>query len=428
MQAISCRENGLPRYAEESSSASVEAFVGRQPIYDRDLNIFGYELLFRSDDRNAAMFGSGQEATLQVILNTFLEIGLDKVACGKPVFVNFTRDLIMQHGMLRLPADWSVLEVLEDIPFDEEVAAGLRAWKARGHRIALDDFVYAEAVRPMVELADFVKLDVQATGLAGLAPQLKLLRSFPVKLLAEKIDTREEFRQCRAMGFDYFQGYFLSKPEILKTKRIPVNRLPILSLLARCQDPEVDCRELATLIGQNVSLSSKLLQALNSALCSRRSRVNSIQEAVLLAGVEWISRLATMLLLSGLNDKPTACLAIALERARVCELLGEALQAPNQAQFYTAGLLSALDLLLDQSLDEALAALPLSEDIRHALLTHEGSLGLVLRAVLAYQQGEWDTVTSSGLDSRLLCDAYWRAAPYVEELRRFLALTRPANP
>ena len=427
MQASLSESRAYRVAAEDPHSALTDVFVGRQPIYDRHLNIFGYELLFRADERNAAVFRSGQEATVQVILNTFLDIGLDKVALGKPVFVNFTRDLIVQQNMVDLPPDWSVLEILENIPFDEEVAAGLRGWKARGHRIALDDFVYTDAFRPLVELADFVKLDVQAAGLAGLPPQVKLLRSFPVKLLAEKIGTHDEFRQCKAMGFDYFQGYFLSRPEILKAKRIPVNRLPILSLLGKCQDPDVDCKELAALIGQDVSLSCKLLQALNSALYSRRAPVHSILEAVLFAGVESISRLATMLLLSGLNDKPSSCLSIALERARVCELLGEALKVSNKAQFYIAGLLSSLDIFLDQTLEEALRPLPLADDIRHALLTHEGSLGLVLHTVLAYERGEWDEVATSGLDTQLLVEAYWRAVPYVEQLRQFLAVTDAAK-
>jgi EAL and modified HD-GYP domain-containing signal transduction protein len=411
----------MAKSAFPAASPSADAFLGRQPIYDRGLNIFGYELLFRGDERNAAKFRSGEEASLQVILNALVELGLEKVSLGKPLFVNFTRELIVQHNVIAPRPDWCVLEVLEDVSFDEEVAAGLRAWRSQGYRIALDDFSYTAKSRPLVNFADFVKLDVRASSLAALPARMQPLKRFPVKLLAEKIGTHEEFRRCKTMGFDYFQGYFLSRPEILKARRLPVNRASILALLAKCLDAEVDCRELAALVGQDATLSYRLLQALNSALSGRRTEVSSILEAVLLAGVDWITRLVTTLLLSGLSDKPSSCIVIALERARVCELIGEVLDPSNKARYYTAGLLSALDILLDKPLDEALESLPLAGDLRSALLTPKGPVGLVLAGVLAYEQGEWDAIADSGLDLRALRDAFWCAAPYVHELQRMLS-------
>lgn len=402
------------------SLSAPEVFLGRQPIYDRNLNIFAHELLFRNSSRNTAVFPSGQEATLQVILNTFLEIGLDKVAAGKPIFVNITRSLLTQSESLILPPEQCVLEVLEDIQFDSEIERALRVRKSCGYQIALDDFIYTEALRPMVELADYVKLDVRALGLGGLRKQVSQLRKFRVKLLAEKIDTQEEFRQCKDMGFHYFQGYFLSRPEILKGKRVPVNRMALLSILAKCREADADCKGIAALIGQNASLSYKLLQALNSALYSLQKRVDSVFEAVLFMGLEAVTRLATLLLLSGLNDKPSSYLVIALQRAYMCELLGVAMKAPNKDQFYTVGLLSALDILLDQTLQEAIRPLPLAEETCDALLAHKGPMGRALCGVLAWEKGDWDAVASSGLNPDVLRVAYWRTVPYVEELRQLV--------
>jgi len=239
-------------------------------------------------------------------------------------------------------------------------------------------------------------------------------------LLAEKIDTQEEFRQCKEMGFHYFQGYFLSRPEILKGKRVPVNRLALLSLLTKCREADADCKGIATLIAQNASLSYKLLQALNSALYSLQRRVDSVLEAVLFMGLEAVTRLATLLLLSGMNDKPSSYLLIALERAYMCEQLGVAMNAPNKEQFYTVGLLSALDILLDQTLQEVIRPLPLAEETRDALLGHKGPMGRALDGVLAWEKGDWDAVASSGLDPDILRVAYWRAVPYVEELRQLV--------
>jgi EAL and modified HD-GYP domain-containing signal transduction protein len=219
-----------------------EVFVGRQPIYTRKLDVCAYELLFRSNETNRAQVVNGNQATSQVILNTFMEIGLDTIVGQKRAFINLTRDFLLQEYSAVFPAKRVVLEVLEDVPVDAALIAAVRRLSAQGYTIALDDFVYHERLRPLVEVADIIKVDVLALDRKTLSEHSTLLRQYNVQLLAEKVETQDAFKFCKALGFDYFQGYFFCKPEIIKGHRVPANRLATLQLLARLRDPDVEFR------------------------------------------------------------------------------------------------------------------------------------------------------------------------------------------
>jgi EAL and modified HD-GYP domain-containing signal transduction protein len=398
-------------------------FVGRQPIYNRELEVVAYELLFRSGESNQAGCVDGDQATSQVIHNTFVEIGLDTIVGEKLAFINFTRGFILQDYAAVFPAHRVVIEVLEDIAVDAKLLTAIRALSVQGYTIALDDFVFRDHLRPLVELADIVKVDILALDRPTLQDNAARLRQYNVKLLAEKVETRDDFDFCRHLGFDYFQGYFLCHPDIVKGQRSPANRLSVLRLLAKLQAPEIEFDELEAMISQDVVLSYKLLRLINAAIYGLPKKVESIRQALLLLGTRFITAWVSLITLTGIDDKPRELMVTALLRGKMCELLAQAMQLPGKDIYFTIGLFSVLDAILDLPMSEVLKPLPLAEDISHALLSHEGIMGQTLHCVIAYERGQWDAVTCHELDRGVIKDAYLQAIAWAATVSDELAAT-----
>ncbi len=392
-----------------------DIFIGRQPIYNQQLEVFAYELLFRSGEGHGAGIIDGDQATSQVVLNTFMEFGLDTIVGQKLAFINFTRDFILQDYSHVFPAERVVVEVLENIPVDAALIEAVRALSSQGYTIALDDFIYHDDLRPLVEVADIVKVDLLALDRDTLRKHVALLRQYDVRLLAEKVETRDDFEYCKALGFEYFQGYFFCKPDVIKGQRSPANRLTILQLLARLQDPDVEFRELEEIISRDVALSYKLLRVVKAAFYGLPRKVDSLRRALLLLGTKVIASWVSMIILAGIDDKPHELMLTAMIRAKMCELLGRAMAQQNTAAFFTVGLFSALDALLDTPMSEVLKSLPLSDDITQALLRQEGLLGRTLHCVLAYERGSWDDLTLLNLEPSQIRHAYLEAIAWATE-------------
>ena len=357
-----------------------EVFVGRQPIYTQQLEVFAYELLFRSGELQHAGVTDGNQATAHVLVNTFLELGLDTLVGAKRAFVNLTRDFLLQDYSLVFPADRVVLEVLEDVEVDDDVLAALRHLSAQGYIIALDDFFYQEHLRPLVELADIIKIDVLASGRTTVAEHVKLLRHYDVQLLAEKVETQEDFTYYKTLGFDYFQGYFFCRPDVVKGQRSPTNRLVILELLAKLQSPETTFHDLEALISRDVSLSYKVLRAANTAIYTRARKVESIHQALQLVGLTAMTNIVSLFLLAKIDDKPHELLITAMVRAKMCEQLAKRMQQSTSATSFTVGLLSVLDAFMDRPMPDILPMLPLADDIVEALLAHVVLAGQSIKA------------------------------------------------
>ncbi|MEC4675046.1 MAG: EAL domain-containing protein [Nitrospirota bacterium] len=252
------------------------AFVGRQPIYERSLKVFGYELLFRNSQVNKASFTDGDAATAQVMLNTFIEIGLDHIVDQHLAFINLTRDFVLGNFCMALPKNRVVLEVIENLDVDQELIDALRRLSNLGYRIALDDFVYHESLKPLVELADIIKVDVLELDRASIEKHVGILRQYPVKLLAEKVETYEDFEFCRELGFDYFQGYFFCKPNVIAGKPLSANRM---ALLAQMHDPALKTCEHERILNEDLSLSPQALRYMNSIILVMTKQEDSINEA-----------------------------------------------------------------------------------------------------------------------------------------------------
>lgn len=392
-------------------------FIGRQPIYSQDLKVFAYELLFReTDQKNEASFKDGDSATTQVIFNALIEIGLDQIVGERPAFFNMTRNYLLASCPLPFSEKRIVLEVLENITPDQELLAALRSLSEKGYTLALDDFVFQEELSPLVDIVEIVKIDISATSREDLRWQVEKLRQYPVQLLAEKVETQDEYDFCQELGFDLYQGYFFCKPRIIVGKRIPTNKIAIMRLLAKINDPNLNLGDLEEEISQDVSLSYRLLKTVNSAFFALPRKVESIHEAIAYIGLQTTRDLATLLALSGFDDKPLELMKTALVRAKFCEKIGGLIDLPNYELFFTVGLFSVLDALMDSPMETILKDLPVSEDIVDALLHREGPSGEILAKALAYERGDWGNVPIKSLEPKEIMTAYIQALQWAEKL------------
>jgi len=387
-------------------------FVGRQQIYDRDLNIVAYELLFRSSTDNRASIVDADVATSQLLINAVIEIGLENLVFGRPAFVNFTKNFIIGKCEIPFDPELLVVEVLETVEPDSEVYAALVKLRDNGFTIALDDYIDSDNRDQLLNLADIIKIDLRGYNPAKLADDVRAMKKLPLKLLAEKVETTEEFERCKAMGFDYFQGYFLSRPQIVEGKAIASNQLAILQLLVKLRDPKVVFDDVVDLVKQDVSLSLKLLRYVNSLAHGVRRQIDSVRQAAIRLGLQKICQIVTLIAMSGLADKPRPLLETALVRARMCELVGATNRPESSEICFTVGLFSSLDAFMDQPLKDILKDLPITPEIREALLSHEGPMGRMLSSVMAFERGDWEGTRQAGIDDDAFQKAYLDAVSW----------------
>ena len=403
-----------------------ECYLGRQPIYDGRREIRAFELLYRRNIADGgARIPNGDQASAEVLLEAFLEIGLSKVSPEQPVFINHTTGLLAVNPIV--PPDRCVIEVLEDVPVNSETIASLERLKRLGYRIALDDFVYSDAWLPFLRLAHYVKLDLRGLSATEFRRQVKLLKGFRLKIVAEKVESEEEFQRAKALGCDLFQGYYLRKPEVLRGRRIPANRLSALSLLSECMDSDQSARAIAAVIARDATLIYGLLRLANSALYGRRQQIRSAVQAVSVLGMDSVLRWASLLVLSGYDDCPIGYLGFALQRARACEIVAKAYGCEAQSA-YMAGLLSTLDSILNAPLADIIQPLPLDAQFKRAILQREGELGAVLDTILGYEAGHFDTATRHGISIQRVQNAFWEAVEYSAAMMTDLKVVATTSP
>ncbi len=386
-------------------------FVARQPIYDSNDCLTGYELLYRAGDTDIAEFDDGKIASSQVILNSFLDIGFDDLVGSTNAFINITEDFILDESLTPMYEKQIVLELLEEIVPSTEVISGVIRLKDHGYRIALDDFKYSPEYDELLELSDFVKLDVIQLGEDGIVRELDYLKQYNVKTIAEKVETQEMYAFCKELDFDCFQGFYFCKPELIKHKKIPSNKLVVLNVMKELLDPDFSFSEIEKALAQDATLTYKLLRYVNSAAFVRRKEIDSIKEALALIGGDIILKWTTLLLMVQLVEgKPQALLVTALVRAKMCELLGNEFSG----QMFTVGLLSLLDALMDRPLVDLLDDLTLSTNVKMALLDYRGDNGEVLHNVIRYEQGKWDELILDGADMKDYFSCYMDAVKWAD--------------
>lgn len=387
-------------------------FIGRQAIYDTQLKVYAYELLSRSNaDHNEAFIGehNANHATTIVMLNALTEIGLQQLVGNHPAFINLTYDFLI--GEYKIPDLHSqlVLEILEDVKVTDELVTAVKKLSHSGYTIALDDFIYHKKMLPLVEVADIIKIDILQLSEQDIRDHVKKLEKFNVRLLAEKVETQEKYTLCKELGFDYFQGYFFCKPKIIEGQRAPSSRITIINLLAQLQDPNVQIEKLEELISQDLALAYRLLKYINSAAFALQREVDSIHHAIVMLGLNTIRSLANLMLMSKIDDKPHDLLIIAIIRARMCEELGSDIDKKMKHIFFTAGLFSVIDALMDSAMEDIVSQLPLSPVLKDALLEQKGIVGEALKCCIAFERADWESVQFQGLDEATIQKAYFDA-------------------
>ena len=358
--------------------------LARQPIFDQNLKVVAYELLFRNSEQNEAAVDQADDATSSVLSNTLVEIGLNNVVGTQNAFVNFAASFILSGHCHALPADRVVLELLEEVEATDTLVTALEGLIRDGFRLALDDFVYLPGYDRLLNLASIVKLDLR-TNQETFRKEVIRLKQFPVTLLAEKVETYEEYEHCRGLGFGLFQGYFFARPRLVTGQRTPSDRLTTLRLIASLNAPDMSLKEVESLIVREPVLAQKLLKFINSTHVGLRVPVNSIAMAVALVGPGKLRSWATLLTLGRLTHCPREVLVTANIRGRMCETLAKANPAIEAETSFTVGLFSVLDALAGRPMEEILEELPLSDDVKAALLHRQGPLGANLQTVLDYE-------------------------------------------
>tara|TARA_B110000879_G_scaffold79048_1_gene109965 strand:- start:416 stop:1636 length:1221 start_codon:yes stop_codon:yes gene_type:complete len=391
--------------------------VARQPIFDKELEVFAYELLFRSGDKNIAGVTDGNSASSQVMINAFLEIGIDTISGGRVCFVNLTRDFIVGQLPLPFPPSICVIEILEDIQVDEELLTSIKSFTDKGFTVALDDYVFEKDKMPLFELIDIVKIDIMACDQDLLEDNVNQLKTRNVRLLAEKVETREEFELCKSLGFDYFQGYFISKPVVIKGVDLKPSRIALLKVLTMLEDPDCDIDVLEGLISRDVVLSYKLLRIISSPYFGFRREITSIKHAVVTLGLKAIRDWFVVIALTNIDDKPNELILMTLQRAAMMKSLSKDFQVNSDVAF-TTGLFSLIDAIMDQPMSTILNALSLSNDITSALIAGEGSLGELLTTVILYERGRWEELEHSQDGSDEFGTHYLEAVNWANSLIR----------
>jgi len=400
----------------------LDIFVGRQPIFDRYQRVIGYELLYRGYKTDHASFLDGDRATSQVILNSFADIGVEDIVGSGKIFINLTRNFFLDKYPIPFLPKKLVIEVTEDIIADQPILDSLNEFSKQGYQIALDDVSHPYMVRKLLSIADLVKMDIQQTNMDRMSEYARHINQYKAKLLAEKVETREEFDLCMRLGFDYFQGFFLCKPNLISARQIPTSRLVLLQLLGRIQDPNINFQTLEDIIAQDATLGYKLLRLTNSAYLGIPTQIESIRQAIAMLGLDKVKSWLTLILLAESQDKPKELTVFAMVRAKMAEQLAIAARTGSTEKFFLTGLFSSLGAFMDQPIEHILSTINLSDQIVNAILEYEGDLGQALKCVLAYEKADWDNVQFRNLTPEKIRDIYLSTLAWVEEVKKSIQL------
>lgn len=388
-------------------------YLGRQPIFNKDLKPVAYELLYRAGDTDHAD-KSDARASADVLINTFLEMGVQRVVGKARAFIHVTPE-ILDDNLLRLfDPKQLVLQLMPDAAFDDQLLESVSRLRANGYGISVDDLLVHEGTLPLLELAHFAKVDLQAVPEAELAEHVSALRKHSVALIAEKVETHEQFALCQTLGFDFFQGFFFARPKLVASRTLAEDRLSVMQLLAVLHSPRSQLQDVQNVIQRSVSLSYRLLRYANSAAFNLPRKITSIAQAIVILGQRRIRDMATLLALTGSKDVPHELTCTLLARARLCAMLAPPGRDAADSAF-TAGLFSGLDALLNKPLAELLDDLPLADEVRAALLEQAGPLGRVLSAVLALERADFENPALEALASPPAPGAYLEAVDWAKD-------------
>ena len=393
-------------------------YVARQPIFDRDQNVFGYELLFRDGLVNA-FSGDTNEAS-RATLDRSLLIGLDVLCDGRRAFVNCTKDTLVKGLVTLLPSTSTVVEILEDVPPDPDVIAACQDLKQAGYMIALDDFVANDHREDLADLADIIKVEMPQTTEEQRVAMIKRYGPWRCRMLAEKIETQHDFLRAREQGFVYFQGYFFRRPEMMSTRDMPSNALHCLRMLQEVSRPDLDIKELERIIKAEGSVCYRLLRYLNSSIFPFKSEIHSVRHALSILGEHEVRRWVRLVAAIGAGqDKTSDLMLSALVRGRFAELLAPRVRH-GDSDLFLLGLLSLIDAMLEMPMADVLEKISLDQATKAVLLGKPSVLRPVYQLILAHESGEWEAAAQLcerlHLDTEDVAGFYWQAQQWAREV------------
>ncbi|PCH97520.1 MAG: EAL domain-containing protein [Gammaproteobacteria bacterium] len=368
-------------------------YAARQPILDRNKKLYAYELLFRDSINNVFPDIDGDEATSKMIEASKFNMGISEFTGTKPAFINFTLETLIQGYPEMLTNEEVVVEILETVKPGKKLLSICKDLHNKGYTIALDDYEHQTVWKHFYPFIQIIKIDIQQTDFEEIKQVIEAIKDHPhIDLLAEKVETYEEYDQAQQLGFKFFQGFFFAKPEMVKTKSLSPSQLAMAELLYETSKPELDLASITSVFERDVSLSYKLLRYANSAIFKRGSEVSTIKQALVILGSGELKRfLGLMFAVTANPDKPTELIKLAMTRAKFCELVVRDMKSQlDESIAFLTGLLSMIDAILDEELEVVLAKLPLANDIKDPLLTRKGTMAAIIKLVEFIEHAQWD--------------------------------------
>lgn len=410
--------------------AVLDIVVGRQPVFDRDLTVVGYELLFRSLE-GADGFSNQLDGDLMTtaVLFSSVGIGVNRLVGDKVIFCNADRGLLTGTVPVVLSPERTVFEVIESVALDDEVLAGCERLVEQGFMLALDHFRWSEGIERFLELASLVKIDLQLVDEARLPALMQRCRDFDVGLVAEKVETPGQLKHCQELGFDYFQGYLLSRPRVVPGRTLDSSSVARLQLAAQLASTECSAAQLEEIIRAEPAMTYQLLQMAGiGADHGFRRRVQTLREALVIVGWRQLQSWIGFLILTNKGETSEEEVITTLTRARMTELLAQETYPQLTGLAFAAGMLSAFDLLLGMRLEEVLISLPLDAELQDAVLAKDTEIGRIVGDVIDCQLGKPEEALRTGLDEQVLHKASIKALSWALEVSRgFVRTGRPAK-
>ncbi|AUI86271.1 histidine kinase [Vibrio azureus] len=366
------------------------SYIARQPILNREKRTIGYELLFRDGPKNTFPEIEPELATSRLLSDHFLTTHYNTLG-NKLGFVNFPYQSLIHLVPTLFPSESLVVEVLEDCQPTDALLEAIQTLHNMGYQIALDDFIPNKAWKRFLPYVSVIKFDIRSISIAKAEIFIQSLSHYPIKFLAEKVETYDEFELAMKAGFDYFQGYFFSKPEMIQSKRLSASFLTVVQLCKEIADKQINYQEVERLFSIDLTLSYKLLTYVNASY-TLTNKIKSFRQALVYLGEERLRRFISLVAVASVHeDKPDSLYSLAIQRARMSELIlcqMKTSYAPSQA--FLTGMFSLLDSLLDQPLVDIIHNIPIDEDIKCALISRRGVLGAVLSMIIAYENADWE--------------------------------------
>lgn len=371
-------------------------YVARQPIFSADKTLYGYELLFRNGELNSFPNIDSDEATSKLLMQHHLLLGVENITGNKLAFINFSEDTLLYRFPTFIKPASTVIEILETVPATPELLAVCRCLHSQGYKLALDDHDFDPKWDEFLPYISYIKVDVLQFNILQISRYLRRIAKYSLLLLAEKVETAEQFEKLKMLGFHLFQGYLFARPEMLKQKQLSPNKANLLELIAEASKVELNFELLADICQRDLGLSYKLLRFVNNSLFAARQPISSLKLAMVSMGEPELKKFLALLALANLSDSAQDNrLTTALVRARFCDLLAiQKRLSSNPPSAFLTGLFSNVHEIIEQPQHLMLDQLPLEVEIKQALLVQTGLLGQMLQLTLAFERGDWQQTVS----------------------------------